>query len=96
MSYELDFLEDALKEWYKLDANTREQFKRKLVERCQEPHVPSARLHGGKDIYKIKLRTVGYRPVYQVLEREIVVMVIAIGRRDKRDFYDDTIGRAPH
>lgn len=96
MSYELDFLEDALKEWRKLDANTREQFKRKLVERCQEPHVPSARLHGGKDIYKIKLRTVGYRPVYQVLEREIVVMVIAIGRRDKRDFYDNAIGRAPH
>ena len=95
MSYELDFLEDALKEWRKLDANTREQFKRKLVERCQEPHVPSARLHGGKGIYKIKLRTVGYRLVYQVLEREIVVMVIAIGRRDKRDFYDDAIGRAP-
>ncbi len=95
MSYELDFLEDALKEWRKLDANTREQFKRKLVERCQEPHAPSARLHGGKDIYKIKLRTVGYRLVYQVLEREIVVMVIAIGRRDKRDFYDDAIGRAP-
>jgi len=95
MSYELDFLEDALKEWRKLDANTREQFKRKLVERCRNPHVPSARLHGGRDIYKIKLRTVGYRLVYQVLQREVVVMVIAVGRRDKRDFYDDAIGRAP-
>jgi len=95
MSYELDFLEDALKEWRKLDANTSEQFKRKLAERCENPHVPSARLHGAKDIYKIKLRTVGYRLVYQVLEREIVVLVVAIGRRDKRDFYDDAIARTP-
>ena len=96
MSYELVFLEQALKEWRKLDANTREQFKRKLAERCKNPHVPSARLHGATNIYKIKLRSIGYRLVYQVFDDKIVVVVIAIGRRDKKGFYDEAVGRAPY
>ena len=94
MSYELDFLDDALREWRKLDSNTRKQFGRKLAERCEHPHVPSARLHGAKNIYKIKLRKVGYRLVYEVLDTEIVVLVIAIGRRDKADFYATAIERS--
>ena len=94
MSYELDFLDDALREWRKLDSNTRKQFSRKLAERCENPHVPSARLHGAKNIYKIKLRKVGYRLVYEVLDREIVVLVIAVGRRDKADFYATAIERS--
>lgn len=94
MSYELDFLDEALKEWRKLDSNTRNQFSRKLAERCENPHVPSAKLHGAKNIYKIKLRSVGYRLVYEVLEREIVVLVIAVGRRDKADFYSTAIKRS--
>ena len=94
MNYELDFLEEALKEWRKLDANTRQQFKRKLAERCENPHVPSARLHGASNVYKIKLRRVGYRLVYQVIDKDIVVLVIAVGRRDRQDFYEAAIGRA--
>ena len=39
MTYELGFLESALKEWRKLDSQTREQFKKKLVERLEAPHV---------------------------------------------------------
>jgi mRNA interferase RelE/StbE len=87
MSYELEFLEPALKEWKKLDANTREQFRRKLGERCENPHVPSARLRGATNRYKIKLRGVGYRLVYEVLDKEIVVLVIAIGRRERAEIY---------
>ena len=94
MSYELDFLDEALKEWRKLDSNTRKQFSRKLSERCENPHVLSAKLHGAKNVYKIKLRSVGYRLVYEVLEREIVVLVIAVGRRDTADFYPTAIKRS--
>lgn len=94
MSYELDFLDDALKEWRKLDSNTRKQFSRKLAERCENPHVPSAKLRGAANIYKIKLRSIGYRLVYEVLEKEIVVLVVAIGRRDRADFYDVAIKRS--
>ena len=94
MSYDLDFLDAALKEWRKLDPNTRRQFKKKLEERCENPHVPSAKLHGAANVYKIKLRSVGYRLVYEVLEEEIIVLVIAIGRRDKADFYQVAIKRS--
>ena len=45
--------------------------------------MPSARLHGLPDCYKIKLRTVGYRLVYQVDDKVVVVTVIAVGKRDK-------------
>ena len=60
MSFELEFLEEALAEWKRLDGSTRERFKRKLAERLVEPRVLSAKLHGHPDRYKIKLRTVGY------------------------------------
>ena len=60
-TYELDFLDEALKEWNKLGADIRQQFARKLAERLINPRVPSARLSGLRDCYKIKLRAVGYR-----------------------------------
>jgi len=83
MSYSLAFVESALKEWRKLAPGIREQLKHKLAERLEQPHVPSARVHGMPDCYKIKLRTAGYRLVYQVDDKVVLVTVIAVGRRDK-------------
>jgi mRNA interferase RelE/StbE len=45
---------------------TRDHFRQRLAERLENPHVPSARLSGPKDRYKIKLRHIGYRLVYEV------------------------------
>ncbi len=87
MRYEVEFLETALKEWKRLDANTREQFRKKLKERSENPRVPSAKLHGAKDRYKIKLKSAGYRLVYEVEDGRVVVVVIAIGRRDRMEVY---------
>ena len=64
MRYELAFKISALKEWKKLGATIREQFKKKLAERLDHPHVPSAALSGAVNLYKIKLRQSGYRLVY--------------------------------
>ena len=83
MSYSLEFVESALKEWRKLAPGIRDQLKNKLRERLQNPHVPSARLHSLPDCYKIKLRTAGYRLVYQVDDKVVVVTVVAVGKRDK-------------
>jgi mRNA interferase RelE/StbE len=83
MPYELGFVEPALKEWRELDSNTRDQFKKKLAERCEDPRVPSAKLSGSKDRYKIKLRSVGYRLVYEVREAQLVIVVIAVGKRGR-------------
>jgi len=87
VSYELGFLDAALKEWRKLDPNTRAVFKRKLAERCDAPRVPSARLSGHPDRYKIKLRGAGYRLVYEVRDAEILIVVVAVGRRERNETY---------
>ena len=82
MSFELGFLEEALKEWRKLDNSVRLQFKDKLSERLINPRVPSAKLSGHNDRYKIKLRSIGYRLVYEVRDQQFVVIVIAVGKRE--------------
>lgn len=87
MTYELAFLDDALKEWRRLDSVTRERFKAKLAERLANPKIPSARLHGAKERYKIKLRSAGYRLVYEVRDRELLVVVVAVGRRERSAVY---------
>lgn len=63
MTYELQFKKQALKEWKKLDSTVQVQFKKKLKERLEKPHVESAKISGGEDLYKIKLRQLGYRLV---------------------------------
>jgi mRNA interferase RelE/StbE len=93
MKYEVEFLASALKEWKKLDANTRDQFRKKLKERCENPRVPSAKLGDAKDRYKIKLRSAGYRLVYEVIDGELVVLVIAVGRRDRSQIYESATKR---
>jgi len=87
MSYNLKFLPSALKEWNKLGATIREQFKKKLVERLENPIVPADRLRGFDNHYKIKLRAAGYRLVYEVIEEEVTILVIAVGRRDRSTVY---------
>ena len=87
MNYKLKFLPTALKEWKKLDNTIQIQLKKKLIERLQSPHVPSCQLSGFENHYKIKLRASGYRLVYEVINEEICVLVIAIGKRDKNLVY---------
>jgi mRNA interferase RelE/StbE len=87
MTYELGFLEEALKEWQKLDATVREQFKAKLSERLKNPRVPAAKLGGHSDRYKIKLRSVGYRLVYEVRDGLLIVVVVAVGKRERNAVY---------
>jgi mRNA interferase RelE/StbE len=87
MSYELEFKESALKEWHKLDNSIRELFKKRLAERLVVPRVESVRLTGLPDCYKIKLRDVGYRLVYQVNDNLLIVEVIAVGKRENNLVY---------
>lgn len=83
MTYELEFLPAALKEWRKLGHTVREQFKRKLGERLANPCVQTDALSGLPDHYKIKLRSAGYRLVYRIEEERVVVTVVAIGKRER-------------
>lgn len=87
MNYRLKFLPTALKEWKKLDNSIQVKLKKKLKERLTSPHFMSSRLSGFKNHYKIKLRASGYRLVYEVIDEEIFVLVIAIGKREKKSVY---------
>ena len=40
-----------------------------------------------KNRYKIKLRSVGYRLVYEVRDNEMIVVVIAVGKRERSEVY---------
>jgi mRNA interferase RelE/StbE len=82
MTYELRFEKNALKEWQKLDWSVKDQFLTVLERRLQNPRVPSARLREVQDCYKIKLKALGYRLVYQVIDAEVVVLVLAVGKRE--------------
>jgi len=86
--YKLKFLPTALREWKKLDGSIQSQLKKKLKERLQEPHVRASRLSGFENHYKIKLRASGHRLVYEVIDKKICVLAIAVGKRDKNEAYE--------
>jgi len=88
MSYELLFHPDAWDEWGRLDKTVREQFKKKLAERLDAPHIPAARLAGRRNRYKIKLMTAGYRLVYEVRDDQLIVLVVAVGKRERSSVYN--------
>jgi mRNA interferase RelE/StbE len=95
MIYKLRFHELALKEWRRLDAVLRGQFKKKLAERLEEPRIPSAALSDMRDCYKIKLRAAGRRLVYLVEDDVLYVTVIAVGKREGHKVYATAQRRLP-
>ena len=95
MTYRLEFDARALKEWQKLGDTVRLQFKKKLAQVIINPRVEANRLHSLPDCYKIKLRSSGYRLVYQVIEQEVTVFVVAVDKREREQAYrkaEDHIG----
>ncbi|WNN45518.1 MULTISPECIES: type II toxin-antitoxin system RelE family toxin [Winslowiella] len=87
MNYTVRFREDALREWHKLDKPLQQQFAKKLKKCCENPHTDTAKLHGMKDCYKIKLRASGFRLVYQVIDDRLIIAVVAVGKREHSDVY---------
>lgn len=87
MTYSLQFDVRALKEWKKLGDTVRQQLKKKLAEVLLNPRIEANRLHSLPDCYKIKLRSSGYRLVYQVIDHEVVVFVVAVDRREREQAY---------
>jgi len=93
MTYSLEFNLKALKEWKKLNKSIKEQFKKKLQERLENPKVPKDKLSGFDNVYKIKLRSVGYRLAYIVKDKEVIVLVLSIGKRENSDIYNNIHNR---
>jgi mRNA interferase RelE/StbE len=65
-----------------------------LIKRLDEPHIPAAALKGElAGCYKIKLLKAGYRLVYEVLDDVVVVLVLAVGKREDSAAYTEAIER---
>jgi mRNA interferase RelE/StbE len=92
--YRLKFLPEALDEWNALDGSVKAVLRNLLRKRLEQPRVPGAELRGPlKDCYKIKLRKQGYRLVYQVEDDVLVVLVLAVGKREDLAAYRAAIER---
>jgi mRNA interferase RelE/StbE len=94
MIYRLRFLPAALKEWEKLGAPVRSQLKKKLAERLENPRVPADKLSGYDSVYKIKLRSAGYRLAYEVVDDELIIYVLVIGKHEKGRVYSSLKNRS--
>ena len=81
--YSLQFVPAALKEWKSLDGSVKEIFRQALKKRLQHPKHPGSELKGPLvGCYKIKLRKQGYRLIYEVLDTQVVVLVLAVNKRE--------------
>lgn len=94
MKYRLKFLPAALDEWNALDGSVKAVLKKLLKKRLEQPRVPGAELHGDlRDCYKIKLLKQGYRLVYRVEDDVLVVLVLAVAKREDMAAYRAAIER---
>jgi len=92
MTYKLKFHPEALKEWKRLPEADRIYFKKKLAERLENPHVPSSRLSGGFNLYKIKRKRPPLRLTYHADDKELIVTALSVGKRDG-DVYKEMLNR---
>jgi len=86
--YRLKFVPDAWREWQALDGSIKQALKPLLAKRLQNLHIPGALLHRKlAGCYKIKLLRQGYRLVHMVEDDVLVVLVLAVGKREDSTAY---------
>jgi mRNA interferase RelE/StbE len=92
--YRLKFVPAALEEWKTLDGSVKDNLKKLLAKRLDNPHVPGGELHGElKGHYKIKLNKQGIRLVYAVEDDLLIVLVMAVDKREDSLVYKSAMAR---
>lgn len=85
---------EALDEWRSLDGSVKANLKKLLEKRLDNPHVPGAELTGAlAGCYKIKLRKQGVRLVYSVEDDHLLVVVLAVDKREDAVVYKSAVSR---
>lgn len=90
MSYKLKFLPAALSEWKKLENAIQVRFKKKLKACLHTPRISKNSLFGYENHYKIQLQASDYRLVYEVADKEIYVLGIAVVKDENGLSYNRT------
>lgn len=49
--------------------------------------VPPNKLSGFANVYKIKLRSSGFRLAYEVVDKKLIVVVLLVGKRESSAVY---------
>jgi mRNA interferase RelE/StbE len=84
----------VLEEWKALDGSVKENLKKLLAKRLDNPHVPGGALHGELNgCYKIKLNKQGIRLVYAVEDDKLIVMVMSVDKREDSIVYKSAVSR---
>jgi len=92
--YRLQFHPAALAEWNALDGSVKAPLKKLLAKRLDKPHVPGGALKNDLlGCYKIKLRKQGIRLVYRLHDDAMIVMVLAVDRREEGIVYRSALAR---
>lgn len=84
MKYRVELVPSAARAFGKLDHRTQLRVERKIDSLADDPRPPGARLLSSEErIYR--LRVGDFRILYQINDRVLTILVIAIGHR--RDIY---------
>ena len=82
-TYQVEFNKTAKKEWDNLTPTIQNTLAKKIKTLTTNPRIQKNALSGAKDCYKIKLAKSGFRLVYKVVNEELVIIVMGVGKRDK-------------
>jgi mRNA interferase RelE/StbE len=89
--FEVVFRPRAKKAFDRLGTADQRQLATKLRARCTNPRVPGDAVREIPEGYRIKLRASGIRAIYQVRDGQLVILVLAIGKREREEAYKDAI-----
>ena len=90
MTYSIKVHDDFKKDLEKISQPIQDQLYKKLKKVQQNPHIPKNRLNGElSSCYKIKLLKGGIRLVYQVIDDELVILLVTVGKRADSEVYEE-------
>ncbi|MEB3354060.1 MAG: addiction module antitoxin [Cyanobacteriota bacterium] len=58
-----------------------------MAERLIEPRIPASKLRASSHRYEITFRAAGFRLVHEVRHSEVLVLVVALGKRERNAVY---------
>jgi mRNA interferase RelE/StbE len=90
-TFNVVFRPRAKKAFDRLGTADQRQLAAKLKSRCLNPRVPADAVRDIPQGYKVKLRSSGIRAIYMVRDRQLVLLVLAIDKREREKAYKDAI-----
>ena len=98
MKWEIEYIKEAQRDLKRLDPHMRKVILKAIEKTAERPLPPSDGIgkplgnHAGAKLsryYKIKLRDLGYRVVYQLIIEGMTMRIIIIGIRDDNTVYKE-------